>query len=662
VIIRILKPGTSFKGLAYYLMHDPKAKTDERVAWTDTLNLAHDHIGCAVDEMYTTYANADILKEEAGVRAGGRKLQYAVKHLSLSWPEEQRPDAETMRGAVKEFLTHMGWQDHQAILVAHNDKPHRHVHVMLNAVHPGTGLKLDEGLERRRAQAWALKHEKEGGKVYCYDRLLAPERRTRAPTRNNWDALRPQAKAFAAAERKRRSYNPAYLERRANRRAIYSEEWDLLKARQRAERDAFFANGKLVFGQLRKDVYRAVREEFRAEWGALYAAKRDRIDPVRLSMIKADLELRQKAALKEHGDAACNVLRAQRDKEYELLLRTHRAEKAELKESQTLGLSSPELLWRDGSPLGLARDAAPTVEARVIEHGRSPHAPVNFRNDEWKLLRQNHRAERVAFHAQRREVRDGLRAAVARTVREKLRDAWSDLYAARRAGNSRAELVAMRADIFKRQSALVDRAMDETGFDARMQEQYAALQDCHGMERAELRRRQERGLSSVLNLGSQPPPPRMLDTPNAYQAEAVPIGAFPLGAFRRAAKEVVGKPKRAEQERERPAPAFIQLRPVVTRAENPRVHTPVNTVGDLGLGALGALTGIVERLFDGFMGGAQPRRETEQEHAARPHASVEPTPQDDGVPSSRTRQDEIDAEAARMVAYWNERRSRSRDR
>ncbi len=34
--------GSSFKGLSDYLTHDPKAQTDERVAWTHTHNLAND--------------------------------------------------------------------------------------------------------------------------------------------------------------------------------------------------------------------------------------------------------------------------------------------------------------------------------------------------------------------------------------------------------------------------------------------------------------------------------------------------------------------------------------------------------------------------------------------------------------------------------------------
>jgi len=65
-----------------------------------------------------------------------------------------------MMAATSDFLNHMKWQEHQALLVAHEDKSHAHVHVMLNVVHPETGLRLNDDFERRRAQAWALEYER----------------------------------------------------------------------------------------------------------------------------------------------------------------------------------------------------------------------------------------------------------------------------------------------------------------------------------------------------------------------------------------------------------------------------------------------------------------------------------------------------------------------
>ncbi|MEA2889967.1 MAG: hypothetical protein QOI05_760 [Bradyrhizobium sp.] len=50
MIIKIHKPGRSFKGVCRYLMHDAKADTAERVAWTHTVNVANDDVLSAVNE------------------------------------------------------------------------------------------------------------------------------------------------------------------------------------------------------------------------------------------------------------------------------------------------------------------------------------------------------------------------------------------------------------------------------------------------------------------------------------------------------------------------------------------------------------------------------------------------------------------------------------
>ena len=122
MIIRILSSGKSFTGAANYLTHDPEAQTDERVAWTHTLNLANDHVPSAVDEMLWTARNAELLKQEAGIRAGGRATENPVKHLSLNWSPEDHPTREHMIESTEEFLRHMKWQEHQALLVFHSDK------------------------------------------------------------------------------------------------------------------------------------------------------------------------------------------------------------------------------------------------------------------------------------------------------------------------------------------------------------------------------------------------------------------------------------------------------------------------------------------------------------------------------------------------------------
>lgn len=341
MIIRILS-GKSFKGLGQYLVHDEK-----RVAWSQTRNLAHDDMPSAIHEMFQTYEDAPLLKEQAGIR-GGQPLEKSVKHISLSWSPDQEPTKEQMIEAADGFLKHMNWDQHQAVYVAHDDKEHSHVHIMLNAVHPETGLKLDDSHEWRRAEKWGLEYERENGEVLCKQRLLDPEDREPAPTRETWLTLKEAEGEHA--EQTRRTYEPTYMKKEDNRKVIEGEEWSILKMHQRETREAFFAEGKLAFRERLSEVAREVRDEFRPEWRQFFEAKRGGLDHDALGDMKADILQRQRAVLDERRAEAAGDLRAARDDEYALLLSAQKEMRHELRDRQADGLRSPHLLDRAYDP------------------------------------------------------------------------------------------------------------------------------------------------------------------------------------------------------------------------------------------------------------------------------------------------------------------------
>lgn len=365
MIVKFGKPGISFKGVTLYLMHDlDHAATAERVAWTHTLNCAHDHVGSAVHEMITTCRDAELLKAEAGARAGGTPVEKPVRHLSLAWHPSEQPDRAEMTRAAEAFLKHMGWQEHQAILIAHDDREHRHVHIVLNAIHPETGLKLDDGFERRRAQAWALGYEQDAGRVFCEQRLKPAAERAPAEPRPAWLTIREQVEKELFAEKDRAAFDPSYIGRAENRQEIERNEWQILKALQKDERIGFFTEGKQAYTDLNRAIYRVVREELRPEWGSYYAARRDGTAPEALAEMRAELIARQNAVIAERREAAAAELRAARDAEYRILLDVQKQERAELIERQERGLASPHLLER-------AYPAAAAPEPERDEH----HAP-----------------------------------------------------------------------------------------------------------------------------------------------------------------------------------------------------------------------------------------------------------------------------------------------
>lgn len=348
MIVRLLSAGKSFKGLGKYLTHDPDAATAERVAWTHTLNCANDHVPSAIHEMYSTYRDADLLKEEAGIRRGGRPLADPVKHLSLNWHPDETPDRQQMIAAAESYLSHMGWEQHQAVLAAHEDKAHAHVHVMLNAVHPETGCKLDDGLERRRSSEWAAEYERVNGRIYCEQRLAPVEEREPAPTRPTWMAMQEAAQAEARIDAAREAAE-AVRDAAMPRIPTQQEEWQSLRDAQREARTEFFADGRDAFKALRATVFREVREEFRDEWGAYYAARREGMESEALQALRDDLVARQAEVLQERRDLAVTELRGTRDGTYAALLAAQREDRAELTARQVV---------MDDALAGMRRDAA----------------------------------------------------------------------------------------------------------------------------------------------------------------------------------------------------------------------------------------------------------------------------------------------------------------
>jgi Relaxase/Mobilisation nuclease domain len=367
MIVKISPSGTSFKGFSTYLTHDPKANTQDRVAWTRTHNLANDHVPSAVDEMVWTARNAELLKHEAGIRAGGRATESPVKDVSLNWSPEDKPTPEHMIQKSEEFMRHMGWHEHQVIMVAHNDKPHAHVHLMINAVHPETGRHLDDSFERRRAQEWALQYEREHERIYCEQRLKNPEDREKNMPRNMWMAFKANEQEFSRAEEILADNSPEIPENPKN------AEWKILKEFQRDERTEFVSRGKSEFSDLRNSIYREVKDEFRERWAEYYEKRRQEADPEFLTWLKSEIVAERNAAFEPRRDAAFAELRQSRDLEYRGLLNNQKEARADLRWHQETGLDTSDFF----TSLRADREARPDIteayrEAALETASRQP--------------------------------------------------------------------------------------------------------------------------------------------------------------------------------------------------------------------------------------------------------------------------------------------------
>jgi hypothetical protein len=140
VVPRVAKGGRSFKGAGLYYLHDKRALTAERVLFTETVNLSSRTPETALKEMAWTFYHQPELKAQAGVKSRGSKLKAPVHAYSLSWHPEQKPERAHMLAMARESLRVQGLEDHQALIVAHGDEPHPHVHVIVNRVHPETAI------------------------------------------------------------------------------------------------------------------------------------------------------------------------------------------------------------------------------------------------------------------------------------------------------------------------------------------------------------------------------------------------------------------------------------------------------------------------------------------------------------------------------------------
>ncbi|MBT8036685.1 MAG: relaxase/mobilization nuclease domain-containing protein [Verrucomicrobiae bacterium] len=177
MIPKITTGGKSFQGAFMYYMHDKKADTRERVAWTQTENMLTTDPDKAWKVMAYTAMEQVRLKEAAGQSRAGRKLEKPVFAYSLAWHPEQEPDQKHMLDTARQSLRMMGLEDHEALIVAHQDEPQKHVHVIVNRVHPITGRAGDVRNSKRKFSDFAHEYELEHGKIYCLQREQNQQKR-----------------------------------------------------------------------------------------------------------------------------------------------------------------------------------------------------------------------------------------------------------------------------------------------------------------------------------------------------------------------------------------------------------------------------------------------------------------------------------------------------
>lgn len=134
------KSGNGFAGLTRYLMTGRKDNPNpDRVLWTSTRELALDDPREAACLMRATAAQG--------------RTNKPVQHLSISLAPGEHLTREQWEHVIDTTLRDLGLEGHQALIVAHRDTAHEHIHLVVNRVHPETYRAWDRWQDRPRLMA-----------------------------------------------------------------------------------------------------------------------------------------------------------------------------------------------------------------------------------------------------------------------------------------------------------------------------------------------------------------------------------------------------------------------------------------------------------------------------------------------------------------------------
>jgi hypothetical protein len=117
---------SSFRRLCKYL-------TEERDADTGEPHLRGDVV------LSDNLAGLDTVAiQMEGIAFLNPRCKDALCHYELSWPPGERPTRTQWLECAAYTLKALGYRDHQFMVVAHDDRKHFHIHIMVNKVHPET--------------------------------------------------------------------------------------------------------------------------------------------------------------------------------------------------------------------------------------------------------------------------------------------------------------------------------------------------------------------------------------------------------------------------------------------------------------------------------------------------------------------------------------------
>ncbi len=124
-MIGVSSSSRSFAALGAYLVAGRSGAETDRVAWSVGRNLPTDDPVLAARIMEAT-ASQNV------------RVDKPVYHLVLSFDPSDGVDRSAMERVADRVLDQLKLRDHEVLIVAHRDREHQHVHLLVNRVHPET--------------------------------------------------------------------------------------------------------------------------------------------------------------------------------------------------------------------------------------------------------------------------------------------------------------------------------------------------------------------------------------------------------------------------------------------------------------------------------------------------------------------------------------------
>ncbi len=202
-----------------YVTHDSGSReTFDRVEWMECLNMPQcGDSKTAALIMQRLIADAETLKRMSGVSTRGRKLEFPIEHITISWAPGERPGPITKRAAAEEVLRVLGYDECQTVIVSHADKHFDHLHLVVNRVHPETGRACGrQGNSGLLLSDLAGRYELEHGIVVPnrFERLLARLHDEPLPPMERKAVRDRDGKPRQHSDEEREAWNSFFTERR----------------------------------------------------------------------------------------------------------------------------------------------------------------------------------------------------------------------------------------------------------------------------------------------------------------------------------------------------------------------------------------------------------------------------------------------------------------